>query len=385
MIAGSIAALTRTIREEADRLGFAGMGVVPAGPLPHADRFASWLENGFHAQMDYLERQVEKRRDPRRVLPDARTILVLALNYYDGSIQPDVPLKGRISRYAHGNDYHPVMKKRLLQLLSFIRRLQPSVKGIGYADTGPVMEKVWGAESALGWTGKNTILISRTMGSWFFIGVILLDTVLEYDRKEKDFCGSCRRCVDACPTGALAAPYLLDARRCISCLTVECRGMLPRPLRPLIGNRIFGCDDCQDACPWNKFARIVPDGELVFRDNCVMPDLIDCATLSREEFGRRYNDSPIRRITRDGFVRNCVVALGNSGCRESVPALDSALRDESPLVRAHAAWSLGRIAHPAARRVLDAARIDETDPRVLEEIDCARDVEAGNSTDLWAT
>ncbi|HSW40278.1 MAG TPA: tRNA epoxyqueuosine(34) reductase QueG [Acidobacteriota bacterium] len=371
MTAGSIPELTRKIRREVSRLGFAGMGVARAGPLPRAERFDAWLENGLHGRMEYIERQAEKRRDPRIVLPDARTVLILAVNYYDGSIPCDTPLKGRISRYARCGDYHPVVKSRLLRLFSFIRRMLPSVKGVCHVDTGPVMEKVWGAESALGWMGKNTTLIARGGGSWFFIGVILLDAVLEYDRKEKDFCGSCRRCIDACPTGALDVPYVLDARRCISRLTVECRGVLPRPYRAMMGNRIFGCDDCQEACPWNRFARPGPDAALVFRDDCAAPDLAELAALTGEEFALRFTNSPIRRVTRDGFVRNCVVALGNSGRDESTPALANAMRDASSLVRIHAAWSLGRIASPASHRVLREVRAYETDPLVLEEIDCA--------------
>jgi epoxyqueuosine reductase len=372
------AELTRKIRQEADRLGFTGMGVAPAGPLPFADRFNSWLENGFHGQMNFLKQQVEKRQNPRLVLPDARTVLLLAVNYHTGGMEPDgpddcshSPLNGIISRYARYNDYHPVVKSRLLKLLAFIQSCRSSVNGRCHVDTGPVMEKVWGSRSALGWTGKNSMLIARRTGSWFFIGTILLDTVLEYDHEAKDFCGSCRRCIEACPTGALVEPYVVDARRCVSYLTVECRGIMPMDLRARIGNRIFGCDACQEVCPWNRCVESIPDRELVVRNDCSLPDLIELASLSREEFDVRYRESPIRRITRDGFVRNSVVALGNSGCEEILPALEKAVRDHSTLVRVHAAWSLGRIASPAFRRVLEAAGATETDPMVLEEIDCA--------------
>ena len=324
--------------------------------------------------MAWLERQAEKRRNPSLVLSDVRSILILAMNYYSrGSFSND-PLRGRISRYAWGEDYHPLIQSRLRGLLDSIVAMRPAARGLYYADTGPVMEKVWGAHSALGWMGKHTNLITREQGSWFFIGTILLNLELEYDAPERDHCGTCIRCIRACPTGAIVAPYQVDARLCISYLTIEHRGYIPRRLRPLIGDRIFGCDDCQEVCPWNRFA--VSTDEQVFwhRNGNHVPELVSLAGITAEEFNRRFKNSPVRRAKRDGFVRNVVVALGNSGKSEAIPALLGATRDASSIVRGHAAWALGRIDGPEARHALLTARRSESDPQVLEEIDAALQV-----------
>jgi epoxyqueuosine reductase len=363
-----IAELSSRIREEATRLGFSRTGVVSARSVPDIDRLTAWLEKGHHGEMRYLERQVEKRRDPDLVLPNAKSLLVLSLSYYSGDELTDSPMKGRISRYALGDDYHSVVVNRLNALLAFIQSLESSARGLCYADTGPIMEKAWGAQTAIGWIGKHTNLISRDIGSWFFLGVILLDIELEYDRIEKSYCGMCRRCIEACPTGAIVAPHILDARLCVSYLTIELRGPIPRPLRPLLGNRIFGCDDCQTVCPWNRFAIKSSVEEFRPREENLAPELAPLVRLSPEEFKRRYKNSPILRATRDGFVRNVAVALGNSGCSEAVPALEKAVQDASPLVRSHAAWALGRIANEQARQMLESIRAKEQHPAVLEEI-----------------
>jgi epoxyqueuosine reductase len=209
------------------------------------------------------------------------------------------------------------------------------------------------------------------MGSWFFVGVILLNIELEYDRPEREYCGKCRRCIQACPTGAIIAPYVLDARRCISYLTIELRNAIPRSLRPLLGNRIFGCDDCQEACPWNRFAVAASDREFRMKDGVLDPDLMAWARITEGDFRSRFNNSPILRATRNGFVRNVMVALGNSGRREAVPVLESALNEDAPLVRAHAAWALGRIATSRTRRALEVARRNEKMGAVLDEITMA--------------
>lgn len=336
--------LASKIRDEARRLGFFKTGIAAARPLPDRDFFDDWLESGMHGEMRYMERQAEKRLDPRRILEDARSMLVLAMNYYAEAAVEHGRLKGMISRYARGDDYHAAVKDRLERLLEFIRRQEPSAQGICYADTGPVMEKVWGDQTALGWLGKHTNLITREKGSWFFLGVILLNLDLEPDRRTEDYCGRCTRCIQACPTGAIVAPYVLDARLCISYLTIELRGPIPVQLRPLIGNRIFGCDDCQDVCPWNRFA--VPTAEDYFRPRAgaVSPDLPALARITPEEFRLRFQNSPVLRATRDGFVRNVVVALGNSRAAEAVPVLKKALEDPSPLVRSHAEWALAQLA-----------------------------------------
>ena len=354
------ATLSSRIREEALRLGFFNTGIAPAGNLPYEAHFKTWLNEGFHGEMRYLERQAAKRRNPGLVLANVRSIIAVALNYFTNCLLSTEPLKGRISRYALGDDYHEPVSIRLERLLDFIKKLQPSVNGRCYVDTGPVMEKVWGAQSALGWIGKHTNLISRHRGSFFFIGTILLDIELEYDLEQKDFCGTCSRCIQACPTGAIVAPYILDARLCVSYLTIEFRGAIPYSLRPSIGNRVFGCDDCQDVCPWNRFAAETSEKEFYPRTGIVMPDLVPLARITPG-------------ATRDGFVRNVVVALGNSGRIEAVPPLSEALRDSSPLVRSHAAWALGRIGSPRANRILESARVLETDESVLQEIAAALD------------
>ena len=371
MAMSGIAELSSRIREQAIRLGFSGVGIAPVRSLPYVDYFKDWLARGRHGGMRYMERQAAERGNPSLILPNVRSILVLALNYHSADAGSEAPAKGRISRYAWGDDYHAITVNRLEGLLSFIRSLEPSAQGRCYADTGPIMEKLWGAQTVLGWMGKNTNLISRSLGSWFFIGAILLDIELEYDSKGKNYCGQCHRCIDTCPTGAITAPYEIDARLCISYLTIELRGSIPRSLRRLIGNRIFGCDDCQEVCPWNRFAAKTSDSAFNPREGNLMPDLAPLVRISADEFMKRFENSPIRRATRDGFVRNVAVALGNCGSSDAVPALEEALRDASPLVRSHAAWALGRFAGGRTARILESASAKEQHPAVRDEIDLA--------------
>lgn len=335
--------LTALIREEARKLGFFKTGITAARTLPDPERLDSWIKQGMHGEMRYLERQFPKRIDPALVFPDVRSLLVMAMNYHTGHSLPDHPLKGKISRYAWGDDYHALIKRRLDQLLDFIKGQVSSARGLAYVDTGPVMEKVWGGQSALGWIGKHTNLISREQGSWFFLGVILLNLDLDCDTPGKDFCGKCTRCIQACPTGAIVAPHVLDARLCISYLTIELRGPIPERLRPLIGNRIYGCDDCQEVCPWNRFSVETLETGFSPRQGNLMPELLSLIRITPHEFKRRFENSPIIRATRDGFVRNVAVALGNSGRREAVPALQDALQEASPLVRTHVEWALGNL------------------------------------------
>jgi epoxyqueuosine reductase len=374
------ASLTARIRREAARLGFCKAGIVPAGPLPRSAAFDAWLGRGMHGEMAYMARQANKRKYPDLLMESARTFLVLATNYYSTGALNSEPLKGRISRYAWGEDYHSLMQDRLNRLRDFILLEAPQAQALCYVDAGPVMEKAWGAASSLGWMGKHTNLISREFGSWFFLGIILLNLELDYDTNEKDHCGSCSRCISACPTGAIVEPYVVDARFCISYLTIELRGPIPPSMRPLIGNRIFGCDDCQEACPWNRFAAQAPEMQFQPGEGNWMPDLIPLVNLTPDQFNDRFRESAIRRAQRDGFVRNVVVALGNSHSSEAIPALGMALNDRSPLVRGHTAWALGQIASEHARGLLQAALAGEANPEVRAEIeDSLQNLVSGNS------
>lgn len=366
--ASDIPLLTRRIREQAQALGFFNAGFAPAGPLPWAEHYRSWLQAGFHGAMGYMERQAPRREHPDRILANVQSLVLVGLPYYHPRVRATDTLVGRISRYAWGGDYHQLIGERLSRLLAFVRSQVPMVQGAGYVDTGPVMEKVWAAHTALGWMGKHTSVIARNYGSWFFIGALLLDIPLEYDVPVKNSCGTCSRCLQACPTGALVAPYILDARRCISYLTVEFRGIMPRELRPLIGNRIYGCDTCQDACPWNRKVASSGIKGLEPKDEMVAPHLFPLAHLSREAFDRCFERSPIRRITRDGWVRNVMIALGNSSDSACIPVVRKALDDASALVRIHAAWALSRLSCPDLRPILEAVRVKEHDPAVLAEI-----------------
>ncbi len=359
------------IREEAQRLGFFKLGVVPAGPLPHPRRFTRWLKAGMHGEMRYLERQADKRRNPAVMLPAVRSILVLAMNYHTATPHSRESSAGVVSRYARGADYHHIVGERLRSLRDYICARLPGAVALQYVDTGPVMEKVWGAESGLGWMGKHSNLITRERGSWFFIGVILLNVELEYDPPENNYCGTCVRCLQACPTSAIVAPYVVDARLCVSYLTIELRGSIPLPLRRLIGNRIFGCDDCQEVCPWNRFAVETSVDGFRCREESQAPDLASLISITSDEFRHRFAGTAIRRVGRNGFVRNVAVALGNSCPEGAVAALSDAMADSSALVRAHAAWALGNIDSTEARRRLADARLVETDPSVSEEIDRA--------------
>ncbi len=336
-----------------------------------SDQLEAWLHSGMHGDMTYMRRQAAKRKDPGLVLQHARSIIVLSINYFSGHRPSEDVGKGKISRYTWGSDYHEVVTDRLDAIQRFLRAEVPDARTLGYVDTGPVAEKVWGAQSSIGWMGKHSNLITREQGSWFFIAVILTDAMLEYDRPEREYCGTCTRCITACPTRAIVAPYVVDARLCISYLTIEHKGYIPRSLRPLIGNHIFGCDDCQEVCPWNRFAVATKEEDFQPRQGNHLPDLVPLMRISREDFNRRFRNTPIRRSGRDRFVRNVAVALGNSHAVDSIPALAAALKDESGLVRAHAAWGLGEIGSMEARSALASALAEETDSEVREEITLA--------------
>jgi len=311
--------------------------------------------------------------------------LSVALNYHTAPLPPELrddPSRGLVASYAWGQDYHEVLTPRLHELS--VRLHEPGA-ALGswtggttahraYVDTGPILERELGARAGQGFVGKNTLLIHPRLGSWFFLGELLLAVELPAEEISavRGTCGRCTRCLDACPTGALVTPYLLDARRCISYLTIELKGAIPRELRPHLGHRIFGCDLCQEVCPWNRrFARPTTDPAFQPRPEIVAPPLLDLIALDEEGFRQRFRDSPVRRPKRRGLLRSVAVALGNWGSPAAVPALASALHDVEPLIRAHAAWALGRIDAAGARQALDQALAAEADPWVRAELELA--------------
>ncbi|MFQ6102379.1 MAG: tRNA epoxyqueuosine(34) reductase QueG [Anaerolineae bacterium] len=364
--------------EPSDRASGRGLDEVSPNS-PYLDAYRAWLAHSYHGEMGYLARpdRVERREDPAKILPEVRSIVCAGLNYYPGPLPADLrsdPSRGLISNYAWGLDYHDLMLGRLEELAAFITTAAGrDVASRAYVDTGPVLERAYAAEAGLGFIGKNTCLIHPQMGSWLFLGEVLLDVALEpTPEKIRLGCGTCRRCLDACPTRALVAPYVLDARRCISYLTIELKGPIPRELRPLMGNWVYGCDVCQAACPWQRFAK--PTKEPSFQaegPDRAAPVLLDLMEISEDTFRQRYEGTVIFRIGRDRLLRNAAVALGNWGDERAVPALARALTDAEPLVREHAAWALGRVGGQVARKTLEEASQGETDTYVRQEIQMA--------------
>jgi epoxyqueuosine reductase len=295
--------------------------------------------------MSWLERNKARRMDPQQVLPGARSVIVLGMNYWQGQQNPK-PHAGRIARYAWGDDYHDLIEQRLRTLDQWLATQGGAQKC--YVDTGPVLERDFAALAGAGWHGKSTMLISQQLGTWFFLAEILTTLDLPADEPARDHCGSCTRCITACPTGAIDAPHHLDARRCISYLTIELKGSIPVEFRPLIGDRIYGCDDCLTACPWNRFARASRETAFAAREASRMT-LVELLALGDDQFRSLFRNSPIKRIKRRALLRNVCVALGNTGAPEDLPALKRAAHDPEPLIREHAEWAIARIAerHPA--------------------------------------
>ena len=335
--------LEEQIKSKALALGFDLVGIVPAGPLASFGAFERWIADGRHGEMAYLARNPERRGDPRQLLPGAKSILVVACNYHTAGPATDLR-RGKIARYALGDDYHEIIGGKLTALIETVRAIAPGAQAKACVDTAPVLERELAQRAGLGWIGKNTMLLHHRFGQWLFLGEILLDVALQPDAPEtRDRCGRCTRCMAACPTRAIVAPRELDARRCISYLTIELKGPIPPELRPLIGNRIFGCDDCLEVCPWNRFAQQAREPAFSPRADLTTPELIELLELDEEEFQRRFARSPILRAKRRGLLRNVCVALGNARDPRAVPALERALEDAEPLVREHAAWALEQI------------------------------------------
>ncbi|MER9283574.1 tRNA epoxyqueuosine(34) reductase QueG [Mesorhizobium australicum] len=368
--------LRALIDAEARRAGFDAVAVTAPDAIPLAPaRLAEFIADGFHGSMDWIAETIARRAEPSTLWPAVRSIVVLAMNYGPGHDPRDVLAKrdrGAISVYAKNRDYHEIMKGRLKQIAGkIVARAGGDVKV--FIDTAPVMEKPLAEAAGLGWQGKHTNLVSREHGSWLFLGTIFTTAELEPDKPEIDHCGSCRACLDACPTDAFPAPYRLDARRCISYLTIENKGPIPHEFREKIGNRIYGCDDCLAACPWNKFARAASEAKLAARDDLREPPLADLLALDDAGFRAFFSGSPIKRIGRDRFVRNVLIAAGNSGDGALAGVVRDLLGDASPLVRGAAIWALARLVpeNEYAERAANGLN-SEDDAAVREEWRLAR-------------
>jgi len=327
----------------AREIGFDSCRIAACTAPAHATEFREWLREGAHGEMNYMQRGEEKRCDPEKVLPGARSIIVLALNYFQGEQvqRAEAAASGKIARYAWGDDYHEVIAAKLDEVDQFLRGFGAQQKC--HVDTGPILERDHAAQAGIGWHGKNTMLIDEQFGTWFFLAEILTTLELPPDQPAADRCGTCERCIKACPTGAITAPHRLDARRCISYLTIELKGSIPLELRPLIGDRIFGCDDCLDVCPWNRFAEVSHETAFSARQSTTGMSLREYLELTDAKFRALFKNSPIKRIKRRGFLRNVCVALGNAGDVSDIPALERAAADPDQLIAEHAQWAIQQI------------------------------------------
>ncbi len=417
-------ALTQAVKAEARRLGFDLVGVTDCSPPASYARYEAWLAAGYHAGMAYMarERNRQRRADPRRILPECQSIVVVAVRYNAPphrealrpgrnrraaqapdlsqkddvapskgkrmpasggqkpaeaasslEIQPLSPLVGQVAAYAWGVDYHDVLPPRLRDLVAFIEaQVGHPVPHRIYTDTGPVLERDLAQRAGLGWIGKSGMLIHPRLGSYLLLAEVLLGVALDPDPPfPTDHCGTCRRCVEACPTQAILPDRTVDANRCLSYWTIEHRGALPAALRPAMGTWVFGCDVCQQVCPWNRRVALEGDPAFAPRPGVPQPLLTQELGLSLEAFRHKFRGSPIKRAKRQGYLRNVAVALGNAADPRAVPALTAALHDDHPWVRGHAAWALGRIGTPEAQAALQAALPQEADPEVRAEIHAA--------------
>jgi len=371
--------LTERVQTYAHELGFELVGIIPAEESETIQRYQEWIANGYAGKMGYLERHTPLKEDTRKLLQETKSVICLAMNYY--TLDPpkelaEDPSRGQISRYAWGDDYHDVIRERLLLLVEFIKNTaETELKSRVFVDSGPILEREYAQRAKLGWIGKNTNLINWRTGSWYFLAEVLVSIELDSEMGTlRGSCGTCTKCIEACPTDAFVEPNLLDSRLCISYLTIELKDSIPKELRPKMGNLIFGCDICQEVCPWNSKA--IPTSEPAFqpREGNLAPELLKLVGMTQSEFSEKFKGSPIKRAKRRGFLRNVLVAIGNWGARAAIPALKKALVDEEPLVRSHAAWAMGQIGGKTAEQTLQTQLECEHDNEVILEIQDALQV-----------
>ena len=371
--------LTERIQDRANELGFELVGITPAEQSQTIQRYRNWINKGYAGEMSYLERHLPLKEDTRRLLQEAKSVISLAMNYY--TVDPpnelmDDPSRGQISRYAWGDDYHDVIRTRLLELVVYIKSTaETEINSRVFVDSGPVLEREFAQKAKLGWIGKNTNLINWRSGSWYFLAEVLINLELDYTSEPlRGSCGTCTKCIEACPTDAIVEPNWLDSRLCISYLTIELRDSIPKELRPQMGNLIFGCDICQEVCPWNSKAKPTTEPAFHPREGNLAPELLSVVNMTQTEFSKKFKGSPIKRAKRKGFLRNVLIAIGNWGSRSAVPSLKKALLDEEPLIRMHAAWALGQVGGKNAKQALENQLTNENDSEVISEIQDALQV-----------
>jgi epoxyqueuosine reductase len=343
-----MASLETRIKHWAHELGFELAGIAAATPADSLDHFRDWLDQGFAGEMAYMHRHAQARGHPEAVLPEVRSVVMVGMNYKPAEEGPEPAAK--VARYARGLDYHDVLRERLNRLLARLQAEVPGCRGRGVVDTAPLLERDFARRAGLGWFGKNTMLLNKRLGSYFFLGALLLDLELRPDAAhETSHCGTCTACLDACPTQAFAGPHRLDARRCISYLTIELKGPVPEDLRPGLGDWLFGCDVCQEVCPWNRKAPPGDEPAFAARPDLVAVDPVELLGLSEEEFRHRFRGTALTRPRRRGLLRNAALVLGNRGDPAALPALRRAAQDPEPLVREAAQWAIDRIGEREVR------------------------------------
>lgn len=365
--------LSTAIKDEARRLGFDLAGIAPAVSPEGFSHLQEWLRRGYAGDMQYIERRAAAYEHPSGVQPAVRSVIMLALNYKTAEPAAPAPTQGLVARYAWGTaDYHDLLREKLKRLADFIHARRPGCRTRGVVDTAPLLERDFARLSGLGWFGKNTLLINKRQGSWLFLAGLLVDFELDYDEPHHtSHCGTCTRCLDACPTDAFPEPYVLDARKCISYHTIELREPIPQEYREGIGNWLFGCDICQEVCPWNTKAPLSQEQAFEPVPDLHPADAVELLRVDAEQFRARFRNTPLSRPRRAGLLRNAAIVLGNSGDPAAIPVLRDALDDEEPLIRGAAAWALGKLGGPPEAALLQTQREVESSADVVTEIEHA--------------